>query len=349
MLNESVLSEEDIVELFEQLYGMDGIKEIQLLNGGSAGIYLVDFGTEHQKYILKEFQKGYPERSIINEVDVSNYLSANGIRTSEFIKNKEDGYIYKYKKRFLSVQKFIDGYVPQMYSSPQWLMDESAQLLGKINHVLSTYRIRRYEFKSNWLSQDIVTQKAKKFQDYIEKAQEMDDEFTGRIVDDLNYKLSLIDRLFTYEFNRENITFVNSHGDYSNVQLLCKNNHINSVIDFASACNLPAVWEIIRSFTYADKGSKDAEVDLDALKRYIKNYLKYSPLKENDMKSIFNVYASQLILSSYGYKEYFKKDIQDKVQIVSFGFWRTNLLRFMIEHEAEYTDELVRWFNAGCI
>lgn len=61
------------------------------------------------------------------------------------------------------------------------------------------------------------------------------------------------------------------------------------------------------------------------------------------------MYASQLILSSYGNKEYFKKDIQDRKQIVNFGFWRTNLLRFMIEKDKEYTSELAHWFKTECI
>lgn len=56
-----------------------------------------------------------------------------GIHTSEFLKNNQGSIIYKYQKRYLSVQKHIEGYTPQMHKSPKWLMDESAQLLGKIH------------------------------------------------------------------------------------------------------------------------------------------------------------------------------------------------------------------------
>ena len=136
-----------------------------------------------------------------------------GIKTSEFLKNNQGSIIYKYKKRYLSVQKHIEGYTPQMHKSPKWLMDELAQLLGKMHIALSTYRIRRYEFKSNWLSKGIIDQKINKFEELIVKAYENADNFTGQIIDDLKYKLSLVDRLFTYEFNRKNISFVNSHGD----------------------------------------------------------------------------------------------------------------------------------------
>ena len=49
----------------------------------------------------------------------------------------------------------------------------------------------------------------------------------------------------------------NTHGDFNVLQLIYKNNHINSVIDFVSACNMPVVWELIRSYSYIDKNVKE--------------------------------------------------------------------------------------------
>ncbi|MDD2263268.1 MAG: hypothetical protein PHC31_05865 [Clostridia bacterium] len=69
MLHESVLTKADIVLLFRELYNIERIQDIQLINEGSAGVYLV-FILDVGKYILKEFRKGYPERSIVNEVDI---------------------------------------------------------------------------------------------------------------------------------------------------------------------------------------------------------------------------------------------------------------------------------------
>lgn len=43
MLHESVLTKADIVLLFRELYNIERIQDIQLINEGSAGVYLTDF------------------------------------------------------------------------------------------------------------------------------------------------------------------------------------------------------------------------------------------------------------------------------------------------------------------
>lgn len=74
-----------------------------------------------------------------------------------------------------------------------------------------------------------------------------------KIIDVCDRKINLLN-----EFDMDYMTFtnlkrVNSHGDYNNLQLLCDKNNITAVIDFSSAAKLPAVWELICSYTYGAK------------------------------------------------------------------------------------------------
>jgi Ser/Thr protein kinase RdoA (MazF antagonist) len=343
MLNNSILTDSDIRRILEKNYNMVNVTEIDLITSGSACIYIIGNGI--QKFILKEYQNGYPVNSIINEYKICNFLNENGIATSEILRANNGMIYFEYKNRSLTVQKYIDGYVPKQNGSPGWLIIKSGQLLGKINKVLQNYEIERYEFKKEWFENIDIGKKIINCQRYIKSAKEKNNEYTDQIVNDMEYKIGKIKELHKININSNELTYTNSHGDYNILQLLCKDKDINAVIDFASACNLPIAWEIIRSFTIASKKCKGAGMDINSLIEYLESYLKNYPLNRNDIVNIFKIYSMQLLRSEYGYKEYFTDDVYDKIKLLKFGFWRTNLIRNMLEHEEEYKNILLKWFD----
>ena len=77
----------------------------------------------------------------------------------------------------------------------------------------------------------------------------------------------------------------------------------------------------------------------------MESYLINYKLNIDDIKSIFNIYIIQLLRSEYGYKEYLLRKDFDKLELLQFGFWRTNMIRSMLEKEKEYTNILERWFQ----
>ena len=237
MLNKSVLKNDDIVYLLNKYYSINNFEEINLITGGSACIYVVDNGMN--KFIAKEYQEGYSINSIGDEYHICEYLNSNGIKTSEILKNKFDSHYVIYKDRYITVQKYIDGFVPEQNNAPDWLMVESAQLLGKINAILSKYKIERHEFRTEWFNSNKFDKKIKEYEKLIIFAKEKNDEYTGSIVNDLEYKIKEIKNIYKTNFDNNELTYANSHGDYSLLQFLCNNNKINAVIDFVSACNLP--------------------------------------------------------------------------------------------------------------
>jgi Ser/Thr protein kinase RdoA (MazF antagonist) len=343
MLNKSVLKNSDIKYILNEYYSTNDMEKINLITSGSACIYVADNGIH--KFIVKEYQEGYSINSIEDEYNICEYLNLNGIKTSEILKNKSGFHYIIYKGRHITVQKHIDGFVPKQNEAPDWLMKESAQLLGKINAVLSKYKIDRHEFTTEWFNNSNFDRKIKEYEKLIVSAKEKNNEYTDIIINDLEYKIKNIENISKTNFNNTELTYANSHGDYSLLQLLCNDNEINAVIDFVSACNLPIIWEIIRSFTYADKKCKDTQINIYSLIEYFENSLLFYPLKIEDIKNIFKVYTIQLLRSAYGYKEYFIDNVYDKEKLLRFGFWRTSLLRNILENEKEYTDNLLKWYG----
>lgn len=118
-----------------------------------------------------------------------------------------------------------------------------------------------------------------------------------------------------------------NNGDYSVMQFIYKDGKINAITDFVSACKMPIVWEIIRSYSYIDEKAKDGEFDINNLIDYVKEFCKYVSLNKCDIKYMPYVYMLQLLNSTYGYKQ-FLNDRNNK-EMLDFGRLRTNICRYL--------------------
>lgn len=199
MLNKSILTNNDIREILEMHYEIKNISKIEINTNGSACIYGIT--TDSHKFIVKEYQSNYSINSIINEYKICNFLNANGINTSEILKNNDGMTYFRYKGRFLTVQKYIEGYVPKQNEAPQWLVAESGKLLGKINKTLKNYETERYEFKKEWFESVNISKKIMNCEGYIISAKEKKNEYTDKIIQDMEYKIEKIKLLDEIKIN----------------------------------------------------------------------------------------------------------------------------------------------------
>ena len=191
-------------------------------------------------------------------------------------------------------------------------------------------------------SKEIFEKSIEKHQELLKVINDKDDEETLKIKRDLEEKINMIKDISEENIfiDTKKLTIKNTHGDFNVLQLIYKNNYINSVIDFVSACNMPVVWELIRSYSYIDKNVKNGIFNLDTFTDYIKEFNKYVKLNDYDLKYMSYIYLIQLLSSTYGYKEYINNN--ENIELLEFAHFRTNICKYLFNNAENISNRLLK-------
>ena len=157
------------------------------------------------------------------------------------------------------------------------------------------------------------------------------------VIQDLNEKINIMNNLNMDLIDIDKISYYVSHGDFSYLQFIYEEEKVKAIIDFIRVKKLPIVWEIMRSYSYMDKNCKDGKINIDNLILYVKEFMKSVPLNKYDLKYMPYVYMCQLLRSTYGYKEVYKKDNND---ILEFAHFRTELCKNIYDNLEEISKKL---------
>ena len=236
----------------------------------------------------------------------------------------------EHQGRLVTVQEYFEGESPEIHSAAPWLLEASARMLGELHRILRDYPPMREEFAPAWAAPVHIPAKRQEYRALIAKAERLEDPRAGRIAADLRFRLEGLGWLAAQPNVTDGLTYVNTHGDYSIVQLLTRGDKIVAVLDFAGACRLPAVWEVIRSYSLADPVCTDGTLVPARLRTYLDTYEAVFPLSAADRRNMRRFYAAQLLRSSYGYKQFFDPAVADREALLHFGFWRTDFLRALL-------------------
>ena len=334
MIEETVFTNEKIIEVVKKNYNID-IHQVEKLNRGSANLYSLN----ENKYILKEFQTKYTKEEIDKEINIINHLKKDNIPVPEYIKTITGEYSFIYENRVIIMQKFIDGYTIESNTGNYEQILESAEYLGKIIKSLATLKV---ELPSNdvssWYSKETINESIDKQEKLLKK---ISIENYPQIYKDLTDKISMLkyvrDNLDFSDMN--NLTIMNTHGDYSLLQFIYKDGKINTIIDFVSACKMPIVWEVIRSYSYIDLKAKEGKIDIDSLVEYVRTFTNYVKLNKYDFKFMSYLYLVQLLASTFGYKQYIADN--SKTSLLDFAYFRTRLCKFLFENAEEIANTLI--------
>lgn len=172
----------------------------------------------------------------------------------EYIKTKKDTFDDEYKEKTIIIQKYIDGYTLESNEGNYEQTIECAEYYGRIVDALKTLLMELPDSDlSSWYSQENFDVSIKKHEDLLpmlDKNKERD----KKIKNDILEKIEMIKEVRLNDFEQmKNLTVLNTHGDYNVLQFIYKDDKINAAIDFVSACKMPVVWELIRSYSYIDK------------------------------------------------------------------------------------------------
>ena len=338
LLERSVLSESDIRMILAERYQMREVGAVTSMEGGSANCFLIT--SSQGQSVLKEFQSGYSLADIAHEPDLTEFVRTHGIQATRFVPATTGEYVWEYRGRAFHLQGLVEGVVYPLNEAPEWLLRESAILLGRLHQALLGYPRLKEEMTAGWFSWDSAA-KRHQYSDLISAAEKLaESEVRDRILVDLRYKMGLISGVGNISIDPDRLTRRNTHGDYHIGQMVCGPESVRAILDFSGACHQPSIWEIIRSYTYADPACADGSIDTENLKCYTALYLENDSLSRYDLEMMPCLYLFQLARSVYGYSQYLSTGAVNPEQLIRFASWRTNMCRWLEENADTLLREL---------
>ena len=325
----------NITQMLAEQYGFDVSFARKSAVGAGSDTWFVT--CKDESYVVK-----YPSESDINnpalEPELCEYLLAKGIPVCQFIKNVHGEYVsVDEKNRVFHVQRFIEGKMYNWHEAPDWLLTESAAMLGKVHTVLKNYSGLPTGIGEGFFQYMTPQRALESYQVSLEIAKQEQDLET---VTDLLYRIDLIQRFPTYTFDLSKLTCQCTHGDYFISQLICGEDKINAVIDWTTACVHPVVWEIMRSYVYAAPSCREGQIDMEEFVRYVGEYSKYAPLTEYDLSNMVNLFYYQIAVCDY-YGQYYESDAANRHIYLEQAKFSTKLLRWFEKYGEVLTEKLV--------
>lgn len=323
-----------MVDLLEKHYDLKVISYEKSAVGAGSDTYFVL--CSDGKYVVK-----FPSVSEINnpeaEPQLCEFLLRNNIPVCRFVRNLNGDYISEDEKgRLFHVQEFIDGKMYDWNTAPCWLLTESAEILGKIHAALKDYEGLPTGIGKGFFSFMTPENAINSYKNTLLIAQNNGDK---EIEKDIKYRIELMERFPEYKFDLDRLTCCPTHGDYFISQLLCSEKGINAVIDWTTACVHPVVWEIVRSYVYAAPECAQGEIDMQRLKTYFDNYLRFAPLCTYDLEMAAKLFYYQIAVCDY-YNQYYTSTASNRSIYLRQAIFSTNLMRWFEKNIDAVTDIL---------
>lgn len=335
---EETSSNNDIIDLVNTNYSVGSIKSITRLSGGY-GSYCYYIVTDMGEYIFKNIEcngMNHPEY----EAAILHGLREDSIPVSEICFTNDGESILKANSNVYHLQKYTDGKIYSRNTAPQWLLYESARMLGKIQKAMEDLQPLPSGLSQNFFNYMTPERAQCNYETTLKLAYDNGD---TEIVDAIKYKMRLIDSIGDMKFDISKMTCKNTHGDYKIQQIICGKDKINAVIDFTSACVHPISWEIIRSYISADTKCIAGNVDTENLKEFISSFLEYGSLNSYDLKMMPYIYYYQNLVSDY-FGQYYKSTCRNKNLILDDAFFSLNQCKWFEHNISKLENELTTGF-----
>jgi len=336
-LDPSVVTIPEIEQLITAKYRIGPVQQIHILTGGDNHCYHIV--TPGHEVVLKEMSvnaMNHPEMEPI----VAETLANAAIPTPRFYQTIDGSQVWALKGKSFHVQQFIPGRVYARHTAPDWLLWDSAGLLGRIHRALSPLPLLVDGMGANWYQNHQSERTRQSYQQTHTLAEQMGQPLLAA---DARYRLTLVPLLDQFKFDFERLTRRNTHGDYHAGQLICGESQIRAVIDLTTACVHPIIWELIRAYAYAAPECCQGEINIARLKEFINLYLKHGYLSPYDLQMMPYFYFYQLIRSNY-VQQYFDADASGQSLALELAIWSTKMCHWFEAHGEFLAEELSRSF-----
>lgn len=329
--------EKDMIsELIEENYSIGSILNIIKIKSGvgSSSYHVL---TDQGEFIFKSIEDNGMNNPD-NEPKIHEVLESENIPVSKFYLTNEGQCILNHDGRKCHLQSLIKGQIYRPNTSPQWLMDESAAMLGKIQRAMEKIPELPAGMGEGYFKGMSPEKSISSYLETLKIAEAKNDE---NIIKDIEYRISLLKSINKVDIEMNKLTCKNTHGDYSINQTICGQNSINGIIDFTSACIHPICWEVIRSYSIADSECADGNINVENLKRYIEKFLEYGKLNNYDLKLMPYLYFYQLLFPDY-YRQYYLSDNPNRQLLIDNANFSTKLCKWFELNIDNLSDELMK-------
>ncbi|MBQ8821744.1 MAG: phosphotransferase [Lachnospiraceae bacterium] len=320
-------------------YALEVVGEEKSRVGAGSDTWFVS--CANGKYVMK-----YPAESEINHPEqeplLCEYLNECGIPVCQFVKNVQGSYLTKDEQgRIFHVQRFIEGKTYEWHSAPKWLLAEMAHLLGEIHRALKDYKRLNVGIGEAFFRNMTPKSALNSYQNSLSMAKERGEE---EIVEDLEYRIGLMQRFPEFSFDLAKLSCQSTHGDYFISQFLCGEGKINAIIDWTTACVHPVVWEIVRSYVYGATSCKDGQMDMNEFVWYVKEYCKHGKLNRYDMECMVDLFYYQIAVCDY-YGQYYAADAENRYIYLEQAKLSTKLLRWLEKNREQLKEKLLEMWG----
>lgn len=334
------ISKTELSRFVETKYGILPI-EVERLYGGSANCYKLT--AADACYFLKEFPSNFNKKKLIREAQVCQCLDEQGIPTCQFIKTLKNDLLTTYRGRIFHLQQYLSGRTLEHMTKEQ--LCKSAHMLGKIHNALKEATFLRDGFPDPWFDDWTKEKTLEKHRLVLEDLPNstLDEGRKAQVAEACRMKMRLVEEWKEDCLQFKCLTKVNTHGDYNNLQLLWTEDgsEIKAVVDFSSAARLPAVWEVIRSYSISEKASfQGGDMDVEGFWQYFKNYLEEYELTEFDVQNMSSFYYYNLLRSTFGLNSSNKN-------LVDFALWRAKMCQYLAVNHEKISAYLLAQYRAS--
>jgi Ser/Thr protein kinase RdoA (MazF antagonist) len=310
------------------------VSAIAAIDAGTANCRVID--TEAGRYFLKEFQSGVRRDQVDRESAILAHLQRDAVAVGRIIATPKGEPSVLHLGRVFQLQSFIAGSRYRKFEAPDWLKRELPSCLSSIVRSLRSFP-RLPNGYGDWFARDLPA-RARYFEEFAERAKRvpwLPPDARTRLAESAARRVAAIRAVAEWKLSQIPFTVGNTHGDYSVLQVIGAGSAIRAVVDFARASSLPLAWELARSFSYLDEGSRDGGIDPIALRAHVRVFEETIPLSDADKAHMLDLYAYQLAPSTMGFRAVLENDTPDQAALIDFACWRTEMCRTLIARRRE--------------
>lgn len=321
-----------------KLYGLE-IESVEMSEFGAGSLtYIVS--CKNVKYVVKyssENGMNHPEI----EPDLCSYLIEQGIPACQFVENQQGQMLSTDENgRRFHVQRFITGSTYTYNKAPEWFMNQSAEMLGRIHKSLIDYPVLPEGIGKEFFQYRTPEGTIASYENTRKRAVANGD---TQIAEEISANIQILEHFPKYTFDLSKLTCRNTHGDYNITQMLCDEKHIHAIIDWTTACVHPVVWEILRSYVYASPLCAEGQIDIGDFLQYVKKYLTYGTLTKYDLENMGKLFYYTLAVSDF-YGQYYDSMTRNRHIYLLQARHSSKLMAWFQENIDRLTDAVMKIF-----